>query len=258
MTLRATFDRDAELYDRARPTYPPELFDDLEALLHGSRLLEIGCGTGIATRALAERGYAITCVELGENMAAIARRKLSAFPHVEVLVADFDTWSGPEDAYDGVLAFTAFHWLDPATRFDRIAEHLHDGGLLAVVGTHHVFPDDGDDFFRDVQEDYRAAVPEDEASHHYGPPPPGAIEAVPFDTALFEPVVHRRYLWELDYTADEYLAVLSTYSGHIALPAEQRADLFARIRDRIRRRGSVRKTYLTTLDVATKRLRPRP
>src|SRR6267143_6546045 len=50
--LRATFDEAAELYDRARPGYPPELFDDLANLggLHpGARVLEIGSGTGKAT-----------------------------------------------------------------------------------------------------------------------------------------------------------------------------------------------------------------
>ena len=66
--LRVTFDRAAELYDRARPVAPPEVFDDLVSLCGlepGSRLLEIGCGTGQATLPLAERGFAVTAIELG-------------------------------------------------------------------------------------------------------------------------------------------------------------------------------------------------
>ena len=255
MSLRSTFDRDAELYDRARPGYPRELFDDLDALLPGKRLLEIGCGTGQATRALAERGYALTCVELGTSMAEVARRRLAAFAPVEIVVADFDTWACEPASFDGVLAFTSFHWLDPSTRFPRIAALLRDAGMFAVVGTHHVLPPSGDDFFVDVQEDYIEAVPDDPASHEGGPPPPDTVEALSFDEEIFEPVAHRRYLWELEYTADEYVAVLSTYSGHIALPDEQRERLFARIRRRIEPRGTVRKSYLTTLDVA--RTRPR-
>ena len=258
MSLRSTFHHDAELYERARPGYPSELFDDLDALLAGRRLLEIGCGTGQATRVLAERGYELTCVELGESMAAVARRRLAAFPAVEIAVADFDTWTGDPGSFDGVLAFTAFHWLDPATRFTRIAALLHDGGILGIVGTHHVLPHDGDDFFVDVQEDYQAVVPEDPASHEPRPPLPDAIDPHALDEQLFERVAHRSYLWELDYTADEYLAVLSTYSGHIALPEEQRAELFARIRRRIEPRGRIRKSYLTTLDAATPRLPRRP
>jgi SAM-dependent methyltransferase len=253
MSLRATFDRDPELYDRARPGYPPRLFDDLDALLPGTKLLEIGCGTGQATRVLAERGYAVTCVELGANMAEVARRRLAAFSTVDVVVADFDTWAGEPAAYDGVLAFTSFHWLDASTRFARIATLLRENGVLAVVGTQHVLPGDGDAFFVDVQEDYRAVVPDDPASHEPGPPLPEAIDELTFDEKVFEPVDRRRYLWDLEYTADEYVAVLSTYSGHIALPDERREQLFARIRRRIEARGKVRKTYLTTLDAARRR-----
>src|ERR671933_454382 len=60
--LRTTFEEVPELYERARPLYPPELFDDLVAyagLEAGSRVLEIGCGTGQATLPLAERGLAV-------------------------------------------------------------------------------------------------------------------------------------------------------------------------------------------------------
>jgi SAM-dependent methyltransferase len=256
--LGSTFDRDPELYERARPGYPAELFDDLDRLLPGRELLEIGCGTGQATRVLAERGYTVTCVELGASMAGAARARLAAFPAVEVVVADFDTWVGEPGTYDGVLAFTSFHWLDPATRFPRIAALLRERGVLAVAGTHHVLPEGGDEFFVDVQEDYVAVVPEDAASHEGGPPRPESVEGLAFDEELFEPIARRRYLWELEYSADEYIAVLSTYSGHIALPDEQRNELFARIRRRIEPRGTVRKSYLTTLDAATPRPRPHP
>src|SRR5579862_2047686 len=70
--LRTTFDESAEEYDRARPTYPARLFDDMAALARlgsGARLVEIGCGTGQATTFLAERGFQVTCVELGAQLA---------------------------------------------------------------------------------------------------------------------------------------------------------------------------------------------
>ena len=54
--LRATFEEVPELYDRARPNYPPQIFDDLVALAElpeRARLVEIGCGTGQATLPLA-------------------------------------------------------------------------------------------------------------------------------------------------------------------------------------------------------------
>ncbi len=78
--LRRIFETVAQLYDRARPGYPPELFDDLAdmaRLRSGSRVLEIGCGTEQATRPLAERGYKVVAVEIGPELAALARRKLA-------------------------------------------------------------------------------------------------------------------------------------------------------------------------------------
>jgi 2-polyprenyl-3-methyl-5-hydroxy-6-metoxy-1,4-benzoquinol methylase len=79
--LRATIDEVALLYDAVRPGYPEALFDDVVALSGippGGRILEVGCGTGQATVPFARRGYRILCVELGENLAAVARHNLHA------------------------------------------------------------------------------------------------------------------------------------------------------------------------------------
>jgi SAM-dependent methyltransferase len=125
--LRTTFEEVADLYDCARPSYPDELFDDLAVvgeLGHGSRVIEIGCGTGQATRPLAERGYQIICVELSEQMAAVARRNLARFGNVEVTTADFETWQPRECAFDAVVAFTALHWIAPEVRYEESASLL--------------------------------------------------------------------------------------------------------------------------------------
>ena len=92
---KTTFNRNALLYDRARPRYPEKLFEDLVLLAdlgNNSLLLEIGCGTGQATLPMAERGYRIVCVELGDDLARLARRKLARFPAVRVINAAFEDW----------------------------------------------------------------------------------------------------------------------------------------------------------------------
>jgi protein-L-isoaspartate O-methyltransferase len=86
--LRAVFNRAAEDYQRSRPVLPPGLFDDLvylAGLRPGDRVIEIGSGTGQATVPLAERGLAVTAVELGAELAAVARRRVAGFPAVEVV-----------------------------------------------------------------------------------------------------------------------------------------------------------------------------
>src|SRR5215210_4990156 len=127
--LRTTFDEAASLYDEVRPGYPEDLFDDvvsLSGIPPGGRILEIGCGTGQATVPFARRGYRILCVELGENMAAVARRNLEGYPQVEVLTGAFEDWPLQDEAFDVAISATAFHWLNPATAYPKVAGALRD------------------------------------------------------------------------------------------------------------------------------------
>jgi SAM-dependent methyltransferase len=253
--LRATFEEVPELYDRARPLYPSELFDDLVSfgrLEPGSRVLEIGCGTGQATLPLAERGLDVVCVELGAGLAAVARRKLARFPRVEVVHAVFEEWEAEEASFDAVVAFTAFHWLDPEAKYAKPARLLRPGGMLAVAETDHVQVEGGDPFWPEVQADYDAVVPSDE---NRPPPRPEEVDDLRpelEETGLFGEVEVRRYLADVTYSAEEYIAVLDTYSPNRAMEPAKRERLFDLIRRRIEARpgGQVRKTYLFTLNLA--------
>jgi SAM-dependent methyltransferase len=271
MPVRTAFEEVPELYDRARPSYPAAILDELielTGLEPGARLVEIGCGTGQATVSLAERGFALTCVELGEQLAERARLNLARFPRVEVVTGEFETWRPEQAGFDAVVAFSAFHWVAPELRYARSADLLRAGGSLAFVSTAHVLPPGGDPFFRDVQADYEAFVRPPPAGWRtgtfYSPPwrlpQPDAladhsdavVSAELGASGRFRDVVARRHLWDTVYTADDYVAVLGTYSHHRAFDAETRERLFARIRKRIDERPerTVRMTTLGMLYVA--------
>jgi len=249
---RATFDEVAERYDRARPTYPDELLDDLVAiagLVPGARVLEVGCGTGTATVPLAERGLAVTCVELGASLAAVAARNLASFPDVEIVVADFESWTPQRSGYDALVSFTAYHWIERELRYRKAAGVLREGGAIAVAMIHHVLPPGADPFFLEAQADYEAL-----GCGGNPPGPPEAVEAFGEEIAasdLFELVAERRYQWDVEYTADEYIDLIGTYSENIALPEETRRELVERLHARIGD-ARVRKTYLATLDVGVR------
>jgi len=256
--LRATFNEDAELYDRARPGYPSALFVDLAELAKlgpGSRVLEIGCGTGQATLPLAERGYTITAVELGAGLAAVARRKLAGFPSVSVVVSAFEDWPLPAERFAAVVSATAFHWLDPAIRLSKSADALRAGGTLATISTHHIAGGTSA-FFAEVQACYERWDPAT---------PPGLrlqpADQIPFESDeleqsdRFEPPTFRRYEWEQTYTTAAYLEVLNTYSGHRLLRSDLREGLLGCIADLsdTRYQGSITKRYLTELRAARSR-----
>src|SRR5499427_10788964 len=93
--LGSVFNEVPELYDRIRPGYPDELFADLVAITgldKTTSLLEVGCGTGQATRSLAALGCSVTAVEPGAGLAALARRRLAAFGNVNVESSAFEDW----------------------------------------------------------------------------------------------------------------------------------------------------------------------
>ena len=256
--LRRTFDQAAQLYGQARPGYPESLFDDLELLgrLTGStRALEVGCGTGQATRSLARRGWQVTAVELGAALADVARRDLHAFPNVEVVTAAFEPWEPPAVRYDLVFAATSWHWLDPDVAFRKAAALLGPAGMLGIVSTHHVQPVDGDDFFEQIQPAYAAIG---EADPQGRPPRPDEVVAdlaaeIAASGCFSVPDV-RRYLVSYTYTAEEYITLLNTYSGHIAMSNVQRAYLFAEIRRLVGERADprLRKHYLNVLHVSAR------
>jgi SAM-dependent methyltransferase len=235
--------------------YPDRVFDDLVALTQlpdGGRILEIGCGTGQATLPLAERGFAVCCIELGEQLAELARRKLAGFPKVEVVHASFETWEPDDGDFDAAVAFTAFHWIDPNVRYEKTARLLRDEAALVVVETQHVLRDDGDRFWTDVQEDYDAITP---SNANRPPPRPDEVGDLREEieaSGLFGPVSIRRHLWDVTYTADEYRAVLGTYSPNRALDEHSRRRLFELIHRRVEAQPTrtVKKTYLATLNVA--------
>lgn len=254
--LRAGFDRAAEDFQRTRPVCPPQLFDDLidlTGLRAGDRVIEIGCGTGQATVPLAERGLAVTAIELGAELAAIARRRLAGYPAAEVVTCSFEDWQPTGGPADAVLAVSALHWIDPDLRYAKPAELLRAGGALAVAGCHWARPADAGPFWTDVQQDYQAV------GYEGAPPPPPeqiAERHLPAEAErFFVETGSRRYPFRLGYTAADYLAILATQSGTRALGAARSAEFLGRVRRRLESLGwpELTATFVALLTVARRR-----
>jgi SAM-dependent methyltransferase len=253
--LAATFDQAADLYQRARPEYPAEVYQrllEVTGLQPPAPLLEIGCATGKATLPLSALGFPITCLEPGPALAARARVALGPF-NVDVVGARFEDWQGPTHHFAMIYAATAWHWLDPEVRYARAATALRPGGYLALWGAGHVIPLAGDPFFEQIQEVY------DEIGEGLPPsaplPRPGELADDGADieaSGLFDVVEIRQYDWETIYDAEGYIDLLNTFSGHIAMEDWQRDRLYAEIRRRLAQRadGLVRRHWGGVLQIA--------
>jgi SAM-dependent methyltransferase len=250
--LRTTFNNSAEWYDQIRPGYPEALIDDvirLSTIPEGGEILEIGCGTGKATEMFASRGYAMLCLDIGIDLAAVAVRKFRESANVLIATSSFEEWEPGDRLFDLVIAATSFHWVTPAIAYVKSAAVLKPNGSLAVFWNTHIRQDEG--FFLRVQDIYRAYAPSmmsaaGNTNRYYG-----ETESI----SLFEDPITRTYKWATEYSAREYIDLLGTYSDHISLPAVERRDLFSGITDLINREygGRVLKHYETVLRLQRKR-----
>ena len=250
-----TFDEIAELFDQGRREPPEWLYDTIfaesEIDARTAYLLEIGCGTGKSTLPMARRGAKILALEMGANLARIARQHLAGFPEVEVLCTRFEDWA-PSRQFDLVAAITAWHWLDPVVRCRHAAAALKPGGTLAFSAVSHTCPPGYDSFFDEIQECYAAV------GMKATPWPPLLPDAVPDSrdeieqSGYFCDVRVIRRLWSEEFNADEHVALMSTASDHRLIDPEKREWLFDQMRRRIQARpgGRIRKHNLTLLHLA--------
>jgi SAM-dependent methyltransferase len=251
---RDTFLRGATDYAAVRPAYPAELFDaaiQLGALAPGASVLEIGCGTGLATRSLAERGFRVLAADRSAEMLKVARDYLQSFPQVEFRQLDFEQLE-PSPQYDAVLFAGSFHWLDPLTRAARAASHLKPGGSLIILSHSHPVPFTA--FFERVQRVYERLVPE-------WAPLPSPTEAEERVQALLDEIARsglysvterRTVVWTRSYSRAEFERLLGTYSDHAALPPERRNEVIHSIGELIDNEfgGAIERPYRTEMLLA--------
>jgi len=212
---KESFDRVAEHYNSYRVGYPHRVVDALVASSHiqeGSRVLEIGCGTGQLSVPLAERGVELLALDLGPNLVGFARRNLAPFTRATVVVGAFEEWPLPDQPFDAVVSANALHWLDPEVRFSKTAEALKLGGVLTIGHAHHV-RGGTPGFFEDSQEYYLKWGLSDDP--FFQPPRPADAPVMYPDLdgrPEFGPVRRQRFEVPSHFTTESYVGWLKTDS----------------------------------------------
>lgn len=212
--IRLSFNEAAEIYDRVRPSYPPDLFDALfQRLPSQPQIVEVGPGTGQATKDLLARGASVLAIEIGPAMAAKLRSNIPS-DRVRVRVGDFEIMDIAAGEADAVFSATAYHWISREAQTDRPAAILRPGGILAIVDLVQVDSSDDVGFFAAAQPIY-----ERYGHGHTGPPAPtrGGVDpplrAVLDADRRFESVGVRQYDWNQTYSASDYRSLMLSYSG---------------------------------------------
>ena len=224
-----SFGEVAGAYERFRPGYPLELFE-LVMTYAGQPVtsaLEIGAGTGKATRLFAERGVAVTATEPDGAMLAELRKHVPA--NVRTVQAAFEDLR-PGKTYALVYAAAALHWTNPQNRWPRVAGLLERGGVFASFGGPIELAD------ATVQDAVRLArapfLESDQVPSPDGIPPeddmqwPGTeLLRSELFTDVQQFVIERR----ITMTARDYIGHLSTISAYVVLPASEQEQVYGRI-----------------------------
>lgn len=229
---RESFDGAASDYDQYRSPYPDEVVAAVvqDSRIHrGSRVLEIGCGTGQLSVPLARRAAELVAIELGANLATFARINLAPFPSARVEVSAFEDWPLPQERFDVVASASAFHWIDPRVRFAKSARALRPGGALTIVHAHHV-RGGTPGFFEDTQPYYLKWG----LSHDPFFQPTAAADAPVVYPELearpeFESVRRRRFEIPRRHTTESYVGWLKTDSLILSLAAQARSGFLSDI-----------------------------
>lgn len=256
------FDEVPELYDRVRPTYPDELFADWSAVAGvgaSSSVLEVGCGTGQATTALAGLGCSVTAVEPGPRMAALARPNLDRFPNVEVATSRFEEWDDQGRRFDALVAASAWHWVDPSVGWARAHALLRRDGTVALLANVVVRRPGEPEVYAataDLHDRYSPGNP------NWGHPPLedevrstgdgwGRIERIESPGALFGPPTTSFYPNVQWFDGDGFADLLRSVSIYRTLEHGIREPLLDAIAERIRTDlgDRVARRYLSVLRV---------
>lgn len=240
---RLVFGEVADLYDRHRPTYPQPLIDDLAALASdGSRALEVGAGTGKATRLMAARGVRILAVEPSAEMAQIARTSTAGSGRVTVVESDFESVDLDGETFGLVYSAQAWHWIDPHRRYELARAALAEGGWLAVFWNRPAWRDSP--LRRALSEVYREIAPTMAAEgplHPDNPSPDREIDEhwdteIASAAALTDPAT-REYRWSLAYDGPSFAGMLDTVSEVRLLSAATRDRLLDGVRTTVAAHG---------------------
>lgn len=251
------FNEVPELYDRMRPAYPDQLFADLTAITGlnpRSAVLEVGCGTGQATRSLAALGCSVTAIEPAAGTVALARQRLATLSNVDVEMSKFEDWNDRSRRFDILLAASSWHWVDPSVGWRRAHDVLRAGGWMALIG-HVVVRRPGEtEVYAETADLHERFSPGNPGWGH----PPTEEEVRRTSTgwglasdpgSLFGPTVVRWYPTVQWLDGAGFADLLRTTSLYRQLDPEVREPLLRAITGRIRTRldDRVPRRYLTVL-----------
>jgi SAM-dependent methyltransferase len=259
---RRAFGADPDAYNRARPGYPPRVYDILHSrcgLQLGTRTFEIGPGTGQATRDLVRIGASsLVLIEPDERLAAFLRTEFRAASVLEVRNATFEEVDLPTSSFDLGVAATSFHWLAAGPALEKVARLLRPGGWWAMWWTVFGDPLRPDTFHAATQDILGRLGRSPSAGDKCGPPYALDVDARLADldgTGEFEEIEHEALRWTATLRSEQLRGLFATFSEITRLEPDERQrvlDAIVRVADE-QFGGAIEKPIVTSIYTARRR-----
>ena len=247
MDLRKTFNTDEYNYDRSRPDYPKELFEDIfdyVNLSENCNVLEIGIGTGQATLPFLNKGSNVTAVELGNKLARYCAQKFSNFDKFNIINLNFIEANLPEKSFDLIYSATAFHWIPKDSGYAKIKSLLKANGVVALFWNHPYVSNVSDETNLASMAVYKKYRPDDKTPVEFDlskcQKQITQLEQYGFTDIKFKIYKRTRRL-----NSEEYISLIKTYSDHNALPLKIQSNFEKDMKRAIDQVGGVINIYDT-------------
>jgi SAM-dependent methyltransferase len=229
---RQLFGYDPASYDQARPGHPDRVYEILAArcgLTRGAQVLEIGPGTGQATRRLLERGASLVVVEPNERLADYLETTFGE--HITVLRAPLEDAGLPAASFDLASAASSFHWVDEVLGLATIHAALRPGGWIALWWTLFGEGADPDPFIRATTPLLEGLETSPTKGLTGRPAHALDVEArtAALDGAGFVDLEHELVRWESSWDSSGIQALYGSFSPILRLEDEKRRRLLDEI-----------------------------
>jgi SAM-dependent methyltransferase len=237
-TASKAWGESAEVYERARPGYPPEAIDFFHELGLGpdSDVLDLAAGTGKLTRALIAAGARVTAVEPLFAMRQMLQQRL---PEATVMEGTAEKIPVPDGSIDLVTVAQAFHWFDADAAAREIARVLKPGGGLGAIWN---VRDESVEWIGMISE--LIAGPKSRTPDHRS-----GNWRKPFDAtgSQFEPIRLETFRHIQEVSRADAVDVFASRSYVAALPEDERNHLLERVAEQVPRTELVEIPYITEL-----------
>lgn len=247
------FNQMSEYYDQFRPGYPNEIVETIvkkAKLTDGSRVLEIGSGSGKATAQFVDRGFEIVCVEPGEDLAARCREQFKD-KNVSVVVSRFEDCQLPSDSFDAIISAQAFHWVEKPKGLELCAALLKPGGLLMPFWNIEIIYDtELDHELLEIMTEYDAFTATLSAADYEKRVVRLSNELTQNDWFRHPEIVQVK--WEKTYTAEEYFGFVMTGNEFIKNTNEKKQACYAALKALAEKHNGIHRKYICELYIARK------